>query len=222
MPRKKQVKDTVAAPEVESAAGAPEPSGAASPGASVSAVELEISPADEPEAGPVGDVVASQEDGAITDAGGIAISRALTFRLGEQLFGLPIEQIQEIQQIVELMPLPDASPALVGLIDVRGLVVPAVDLRVLVGMERKEYTLETPIVFCRVQGRVVCLIVDSVEDVVEIPAGSMQAASSLYALADRMLGVCRLPQGLVMVFDLERLIPDAALTAAAELGGERG
>lgn len=138
-------------------------------------------------------------------------ARVLTFRLDEQLYGLPIDSVQEIQQLVELMPLPDAAPALVGMLDVRGLVVPAIDLRTLVGIVRREYTLETPMVFCRAHGRVVCLIVDVVEDVVEVPPGSIQPPSNLYGLADRMLGVCHLEQGLVMILDPERLIPDAAL-----------
>jgi purine-binding chemotaxis protein CheW len=118
------------------------------------------------------------------------------------------------------MPIPDASPALVGLLDVRGLVVPAIDLRTLLGLERREYTLDTPMIFCRVHGQVVCLVVDAVEDVVEVPTGCMQPPTSLYALADKMLGVCRLAQGLVMMFDLERLVPDEALAAAVVAGGE--
>ncbi len=198
MPRKKKDSETPAAPVAEPQAVAP---------ASDDAPEDVTAP-----------VEVTDEVGVRPGAGDVP--RALTFRLGEQLYGLPIESVQEIQQIVELMPMPDASPALVGLLDVRGLVVPAVDLRVLVGMERREYTLETPMVFCLVHGQVVCLIVDSVEDVVEVPEGCMQPPTSLYALADRMLGVCRLAQGLVMMFDLERLVPDEALSVAVAAGGE--
>jgi purine-binding chemotaxis protein CheW len=149
------------------------------------------------------------------------IGRILTFRLDDQYFGLPIENVQEIQQIVELMPLPDAPPALVGLLDVRGTVVPAIDLRILVGMERRDYRLETPMVFCNVHGRVVCLIVDAVEDVVEVPPDTLQAPSKLYSLAEKMIGVCRLPHGLVMIFDPERLVPDSALLAAEGAGGDQ-
>ncbi len=149
------------------------------------------------------------------------LSQALTFTIADQLYGLPIESVQEIQQLVELIPLPDAAPALVGLLDVRGLVVPAIDLRLLVGMERRPYTLETPMIFCRAHGRIVCLIVDAVEDVVEIPEGSIQPASSLYALADRMIGVCRLARGMVLMFDPEKLVPDAALAVADSMRGER-
>jgi len=175
----------------------------------------------------VGDVQEGAESGApvvegpdAPDVDVATVSRALTFRLDEQLFGLPIEQVQEIQQIVELMPLPDSAPALVGMLDIRGSVVPAIDLRTLVGMPHRDYGLETPMVMCRAHGRLVCLIVDAVEDVVDVPSDCIQAASRLYSLADRMIGVCRLPQGMVMLLDLDRLVPDAALEVAEEAGGE--
>jgi purine-binding chemotaxis protein CheW len=201
VPRKKKETAEVAAVHAESGETAP-----SHEESSEQPLILEYTPADFGEAPVAPDVV----------------DRALTFRLDDQLYGLPIEYVQEIQQLVELMPLPDSAPALVGLLDVRGIVVPAVDLRVLVGMEPKEYTLETPMIFCRVHGRLVCLIVDAVEDVVEIPEGSVQPPSNLYALADRMRGVCRLAEGLVLLFDPERLVPDAALLVADQAGGSRG
>ena len=50
-------------------------------------------------------------------------------------------------------------------------------------------------------------MVDEVEDVVEVPGGSMQAPSDVFALADRLVGVCRLDSGPVFVLDIERLVP---------------
>jgi purine-binding chemotaxis protein CheW len=147
--------------------------------------------------------------------------QAVTFRLESQIYGLPLEVVQEIQQLVEYTPLPDSAPALVGLIDLRGLVVPAIDLRVLVGLPQRDFTLETPMVFCRVREHVVCLIVDSVEDVVDLPAEGLQPPSNLYSMADRMLGMCRLAQGLVLMLDIDRLVPDAALAAADAVEGGR-
>ena len=145
--------------------------------------------------------------------------QAVTFRLEGQIYGLPLEAVQEIQQLVEYTPLPDSAPALVGLIDLRGLVVPAIDLRVLLGLMPRDFTLETPMVFCRVRGHVVCLIVDSVEDVVDLPSEGLQPPSNLSSMADRMLGMCRLPQGLVLLLDIDRLVPDAALAAADAVEG---
>lgn len=175
--------------------------------------EAQAPPTDEPGAAAI--------DPADTDeasAPGV-VAQAVTFLLDGQLYGLPIEAVQEIQQLVEFTPMPDAAPALVGLIDLRGTVVPAIDLRVLVGIEARPFTLETPMIFCRVRGHVVSLIVDGVEDVVDLPTDGLQPPSGLYSLADRMLGTYRLPQGLMLLLDIERLVPDAALAAADSVGG---
>lgn len=142
------------------------------------------------------------------------IERAVAFRLAGQLYGLPIDVVQEIQQLAELLPLPDDAPALVGLIELRGAVVPVLDLRSLVGLEDAPYTLETPMVFCRASGHQVCLVVDSVEDVVDLPPDGVQQPSALYTLADRMLGTVKLGQGVLMLLDIDRLVPTAALAVA--------
>lgn len=142
---------------------------------------------------------------------GATISQVVVFRLAEQLYALPIESVQEIQQIVEFTPVPDGSAALVGMIDLRGGVVPAIDLRALLGMPRREYALDTPMIFFRTHGRLVTLLVDEVEDVVHLPEDCMQPPSNLYALADRMIGICKLDTGLVVVLDPEKIVPDSTL-----------
>lgn len=169
-----------------------------------------------PETDPAGAAFCAVEHTALAHG----IGRIVVFRLDEQLYALPIESVQEIQQIVELTPVPDSAPALVGMIDVRGRVVPAVDMRALVGLEVGQYQLDTPMILCRTHGRLVALIVDEVDDVLSLPEGCMQAPSKLYALADRMIGICRLEIGLIVVLDPDRLVPDIALSALdAEEGG---
>jgi purine-binding chemotaxis protein CheW len=177
----------------------------------------EVTPPEEETPEPVADSP-EWDDDAVEETPGE--SQAVTFTLGGQLYGLPIEVVQEIQQLVEFTPMPDVAPALVGLVDIRGAVVPAIDLRVLVGMESRPMTLQTPMVFCRVRGHVVCLIVDGVEDVVDLPDGGLQPPSGLYSISDRMLGMCRLPQGLLLMLDIERLVPEVALAVADAQEGE--
>ena len=153
------------------------------------------------------------------DAGDVELSRVVVFMLGDQQYAVPIDNVQEIQQIVEFTPVPDLSPALVGMLDVRGFVVPAIDLRLLLGMEKKEYHLDTPMVLLRCHGHLVALVVDEVEDVYEVPEGCMQAPSKLYAMADRMIGICRLEIGLVVVLDPDRLVPDTMIMAVGAVEG---
>lgn len=175
-----------------------------------------------PEVAPDVEPVAAVDESASEDpldAHDVDMARVVVFMLGEQQYAVPIDSVQEIQQIVEFTPVPDLSPALVGMLDVRGFVVPAIDLRLLLGMEKKDYHLDTPMVLLRCHGHLVALIVDEVEDVYEIPEGCMQAPSKLYALADRMIGICRLAIGLVVVLDPDRLVPDSMLVAVSAVEG---
>lgn len=140
--------------------------------------------------------------------------RIVVFMLDGQRYALPIETVQEIQQLVAISGLPDASPAVIGVINLRGVVVAVVDLRLLVGLPSLEYGLRTPMLFVRTARGLVALIVDEVEDVMEVPQGSAQPPSSMYALSDRLLCVVRLEIGIVFVFDIDRLVPCEALAAA--------
>jgi purine-binding chemotaxis protein CheW len=136
----------------------------------------------------------------------LLLEQVVVFYLGGQRYALPIERVQEIQQIVEFSEVPGGGTGVVGMVNLRGHVIPAIDLRQLVGLERQEYTLETPMVICRMDGRLVALVVDEVEDVLGLPAGCVQDAPAAHALSSRMVGVARLDDGLVYVLDLDRLM----------------
>jgi purine-binding chemotaxis protein CheW len=133
--------------------------------------------------------------------------RLVVFGLEEQRYALPLDAVQEIQQIVAFSEIPDSASSVVGVINLRGEVIPAVDLRLVVGMPAREYDLQTPMVIARTGRGLVAFVVDSVEDVVEVSSADIQPPSPVYALADRLRGVCRLEDGIVFVFDVETLLP---------------
>jgi purine-binding chemotaxis protein CheW len=133
--------------------------------------------------------------------------RILLFSVDGQRYGLPIGAVQEIQQIVALSEIPDDGGGVVGVINLRGAMVPVMDLRLMLGVAQKEYHLQTPMVFTRTPRGLVALVVDEVADVVEVPAGALQAPSGVLALADRLVGVCHLESGPVFVLDIEQLVP---------------
>ncbi len=134
------------------------------------------------------------------------VERALVFHLGSQRYGIPIEQVNEIQQIVAFSDVPSGGFGVVGMVNLRGDVVPAIDVRRLVGMDELAYTLETPMIIARSGDHAVALIVDEVEDVVRLPEGCLQAASPMHALSNKMIGVARLDSGLVYLLDVDRLL----------------
>ncbi len=134
------------------------------------------------------------------------IDRVVAFYLGGQRYALPIDRVQEIQQIVAFSEVPSGGTGVVGMINLRGNVIPAIDLRRIVGLAPQEYTLETPMIICRVRGQLLALVVDEVQDVIELPDGCLQAAPPMHALASKMIGVARLEDGLVYLLDLDQIL----------------
>lgn len=150
----------------------------------------------------------------VASAGDAAIERIVVFHLAGQRYGLPIEAVQEIQQIVAFSEVPSQGGPVVGMVNLRGVVIPAVDMRALVGMPREEYRLETPMIISRTRDDLVALIVDSVDDVILVPEGCVQPVSAMHSLADRMLGVCQIATDLVYVLDIARIV--APVTGVAD------
>lgn len=134
------------------------------------------------------------------------IELVVAFYLASQRYALPIERVQEIQQIVAFSEVPENDQAIVGMVNLRGEVIPAVDVRGLVGLPGQAYSLDTPMVIARGGKGLVALLVDEVQDVLNLPEGCLQEPPALHALADRMVGVARMDDGLVSVLDLDRLL----------------
>ena len=139
----------------------------------------------------------------------------VVFRLDGQRYGLPLSRVREIQQIVALADLPDRSSSVIGMANIRGTMVPVVDLRLRLGLPAALWGLQTPMLFCESGDGVVALIVDEVEDVLEVSEAAMQPPSRIYELADMLLGVAMPDNEPVLVLDVDRVIPPLAKEGAA-------
>lgn len=145
------------------------------------------------------------EDTASTGAC-LMVDRVVAFYLGDQRYALPIDRVQEIQQIVAFSEVPSGGLGVVGMVNLRGDVIPALDVRQVVGMPGREYVLETPMIICRLKGQLLALVVDEVQDVLELPADCLQDAPPMHSLSSRMIGVARMSDGLIYVLDLDQLL----------------
>jgi purine-binding chemotaxis protein CheW len=141
------------------------------------------------------------------------LDQVVVFHVAGQRYALPIENVQEIQQIVEFSSVPGGDRSVLGMVNLRGVVIPALDARGLLGADGRERSLETPMVIAHVAGRLVALVVDEVEDVLGLPTGCMQDAPAVHALSSRLLGVARLESGLVYVLDADGLFVGAEVAA---------
>jgi purine-binding chemotaxis protein CheW len=153
----------------------------------------------------------------------VADTRALmgiTFWAGTQRYALPIDRVREIQQIVAFAEVPDETGLVLGMVDVRGEIVPVVDIRTLIGLPREPYTLDTPMIVMLGADGPVALIVDAVDTVVDLPAEDSGPAPAMHSLASRILGVHHLDDGLVFVLDADALLEPVELPGSGETADE--
>lgn len=157
------------------------------------------------------------DDSEITAQAGMMV---LGFSLGGKLCGFEIGRVQEVLQMVELTEVPDAPHYMAGALNLRGAVLPVLDLATLLGLPVGHYDLETPIVVVRSGDRRVGLIVDDVHDVVEFPAEDVDPPTELFPLRRALSGVARTDKGLMMLFDLSRVLELAAAVRDVDEGGD--
>ncbi|BBO33567.1 chemotaxis protein CheW [Lacipirellula parvula] len=132
----------------------------------------------------------------------------LTFTLQSEEYGIEILQVQEIKGFSKITPIPNAPPFVRGVMNLRGTVVPIIDLRARFAMTAKEYDQFTCIIVVNVGARVVGLVVDTVSDVLNIPHGSISDPPELTAVGDAscITGMGKLGDRIVMLLDTGRLV----------------
>jgi purine-binding chemotaxis protein CheW len=108
----------------------------------------------------------------------------LTFRLGQEEYGIDILRVQEIRSYEQPTRIANAPAFIKGVVNLRGVIVPIIDLRVKLGCESVEYNTFTVVVVLNVHGRVVGAVVDSVSDVLELNKDEIKAAPAMSSSVD--------------------------------------
>ncbi len=146
-------------------------------------------------------------------AGGAAAEQQLTFELAGELFAMPILSVQEIRGWEKVSKTPQSPDSILGVMNLRGSVVPVLDLRRQLGIERCEITSTAVVIVVRVlndEGTPVTVgcLVDAVSDVVNLAPDEMRAPPALCGNLDThyLSGVGISGDRLVMMLDLTRLI----------------
>lgn len=136
----------------------------------------------------------------------------LTFRLAEEEYGVGILSVQEIRGWSSVTAIPHAPAWLLGVINLRGSVVPVVDLRIKLGLARADYNEFTVVIILNVGTRVVGIVVDGVSDVITLTDDEIRPAPPLGAGADtrHILGF-GLGERMRILMDVERLMAGADL-----------
>ena len=142
----------------------------------------------------------------------------LTFTLQNEEYGIEILKVQEIKGFSKITPIPNAPPFVRGVLNLRGTVVPIIDLRARFSMTEKEYDQFTCIVVVNVGSRVVGLVVDTVSDVLNIPTDAIAEPPELTTSGDGscITGMGKLGERIVMLLDTGKLVGTDSLSSELE------
>jgi len=130
------------------------------------------------------------------------------FRIGSEMYALDIMRIKEIIRPQRLTPVPKAPPFIEGVINLRGAVVPVVDLRKRFEQPASAVERRTRVLICSLAGKIVGLMVDEVAEVRRYTRQEIQPAPQFLRGqgSSFFLGVCRRDEQLVMLIDLEKIL----------------
>ena len=135
------------------------------------------------------------------------IQKFLTFRLGDESYGVEIERVQEIKGYSTVTPLPNCPSYVRGVLNLRGVIVPVVDLRRRFGMTDVDYTKRNAIIVLVTQGRLAGLLVDDVSDVLDVPRGDLHVPPiGVGSGVSFVRGLARVGDGLMIQVDVEKVI----------------
>lgn len=136
----------------------------------------------------------------------------LTFTLGRETYGVDILCVQEIIGLPRLTRLPRASDYVLGVMNLRGMVVPVLDLRRKLGLDQ-DPDAEPVAVVLKVEDKIMSAVVDSVSDVVQVGEDQVQDAPEFAGPVrrDYVLGLCRHEQAMIILLELDRLLLPEAL-----------
>lgn len=132
----------------------------------------------------------------------------LTFTLGAEEYGVDILKVQEIRGYDSVTRLPDSPAWIKGVINLRGTIVPVVDLRIRFKLGEASYDAFTVMIILNLNGRVVGIVVDSVSDVTHLAAEQIRPAPELgMAIDTRFInGIGTLDGRMLILLDIERMM----------------
>ncbi len=137
--------------------------------------------------------------------------QVVSFKLGSEEYGVDIAQVQEINRMVAVTHVPRAPQFMEGVINLRGQLIPIIDLRTRFAMPRAEHTKNTRIVVTEIGAKRVGMVVDSVSEVLRLPVDQIEDAPEMLTGVDTeyIRGVGKIEDRLIILLDLARIISGA-------------
>ncbi len=161
-----------------------------------------------------------EHTGAANRAGGYGVEREgkyLTFSLGEEEYGIGILKVKEIIGMMKITPVPQTPEFVKGVINLRGKVIPVIDLRLRFGMDENGYTDRTCIVVVEIDGTGgklhIGVVVDSVSEVLNIKGGDIEDTPSFGTTlnTEYILGMAKTGGGVKILLEIDRVLSSSEL-----------
>ncbi len=142
----------------------------------------------------------------------------LAFRLGGEEYGVDILKVQEIRGYENVTQIANAPAYLKGVVNLRGIIVPILDLRIKFRQEKINYDQYTVVIIVDLHDRITGIVVDGVSDVLTLGPGQIRQAPQLSGETDYIRGIGSVESRMLILVDIEKLLDTeelAALEAAA-------
>ncbi|HEX7596918.1 MAG TPA: chemotaxis protein CheW [Polyangia bacterium] len=132
----------------------------------------------------------------------------VTFSLGQQEFGIPILRCREIVRVGDITRIPEAPPHVRGVLNLRGRVLPIMEIRTCLGLGAVPLTERSRVILAEAQGRTFGLLVDEVPRIAKLATSTMQTppAETTAAHADKVTAVAQRGTENILVLDVDRLL----------------
>ena len=148
--------------------------------------------------------------GTVKPVTGAAAARQefLTFTLGKEEYGIEILKVQEIRSYEQVTRIANAPEFIKGVVNLRGTIVPIVDMRIKFNLGEVDYTQFTVVIILNVAGRVVGMVVDSVSDVISLGADEIRPAPEFSSAFDirYITGLGTVDSRMLILVDIEKLM----------------
>ena len=147
------------------------------------------------------------------------LSLLISFMVGDEEYGLDILRVKEVIRIREITRLPRAPSFVKGIINLRGDVIPIIDLRDKFGLEHQDYTSMTRVIVVDVDGRLIGMVVDAASQVVRIPSDQIEPPPPIVGglSVEFIKGVGKLDERLIILLNIDRILSTQEKVELAKL-----
>ncbi|GEN44940.1 chemotaxis protein CheW [Alkalibacillus haloalkaliphilus] len=136
--------------------------------------------------------------------------KVIVFQLKDEEYGVPIEHVGSIERIQEITRVPRAPRFVKGVMNLRGVITPIIDLRERFDLEQTAYTESTRIIIVTIGDKNVGMIVDAANDVVDVPQNQVEPSPEVVGSvnADYIRGVAKIDQRLLVLLNLDKVLTE--------------